>query len=164
MCECGAEVFIVKTQECKRCYQARWRAENLEKRRAQDRAAQARRYVPVLTYTAAVPPTTACSYEVAHQRVRNYRGKASQRVCVCGAQAEQWSYRNSSSYEQQGTREGKPGVFRWSTNITDYDALCRPCHEERDLGKVHKGFFLTASSVPPSAPHFLSLTGRQEAL
>ncbi|WP_457950417.1 hypothetical protein ACTAQI_07495 [Pseudarthrobacter sp. alpha12b] len=165
-------IRIQKTQECSRCYQARRRAENPEAFREKWRQAKAEAYVPAeLLITAAVPPTTACSYDAAHQRVKHYRGYASKHVCPCGAQAQEWSYRGGSSYEMQGAHtkrynSGKQGeVFStWSTNITDYDALCRPCHEERDLGKVHKGFFLTASSVPPSAPHFLSLTGCQEAL
>jgi hypothetical protein len=161
MCECGREVFILKTMECKRCYQARWREENLEKRRAQDRAAAAKRYTPApMVYTAAVPPTTPCSYEVAHQRVAYYRGSASTHVCTCGVQAEQWSYRNTSAYEIEGTRPNKSGTFKWSSNITDYDALCRRCHDIRD----GKSFSDVAFPSPGGAPQNPSPAGLGEAL
>jgi hypothetical protein len=40
----------------------------------------------------------------------------------------------------------------WSTNITDYDALCCECHEIRDS----KTFFETRSGVPGVPLHFLS--------
>ena len=89
--------------------------------------------------TAAVPTTAPCSYDAAHQRVRYWRGRPSQYLCVCGSQAEEWSYRNYSEYEMTGQRQklypnGTYGWInsRWSTHVKDYDALCVRCHEERD--------------------------------
>jgi len=95
------------------------------------------RYMPLIT--AAVPTTAPCSYDAAHQRVEYWRGRAVEHTCLCGEPAEEWSYRNFSTYEMTGQRRkrypnGSYGMInsRWSTNVTDYDALCKPCHEVRD--------------------------------
>lgn len=144
MCECGRKLY--SKGKCRRCY---------------ERA----RYQPLIT--AAVPTTKPCSYDAAHQRVEYWRGRACERVCPCGAQAEEWSYRNSSSYEMTGQRRkrypnGSYGWInsKWSTNITDYDALCRDCHELRDS----KSFSDVALPSPGGAPQNPSLINLQEAL
>lgn len=128
MCECGRKTYCKGM--CRSCYEKS-------------------RYQPLIT--AAVPPTTPCTYDAAHQRVYYYRGRARERVCPCGAQAEEWSYRGGSSYEMQGVRErryarGRIDVVHstWSTNITDYDALCHECHVIRDS----KPFSDAAQRVP----------------
>jgi hypothetical protein len=96
-----------------------------------------KRYMPLIT--AAVPTTAPCSYDAAHQRVEYWKGLAKDRLCPCGAQAEEWSYRNYSEYEMTGQRKklypnGTYGWInsKWSTHVKDYDALCKDCHEERD--------------------------------
>lgn len=165
MCECGGNVYIKKTQECKRCYYARYRAENWQRVRDCDN----KRYVPKpIVYTAAAPPTGPCSYDAAHQRVRYYRGRPTQHTCQCGAQATEWSYRNNdSAYEMSGPRrklyrsgEWETVTSTWSTHIKDYDALCHACHVFRDrwlprLTTVN-GFFEIASETPAAALQLLS--------
>lgn len=191
MCECGAAVFIVKTQECKKCYHARYRVENRERFRGYDRKA----YVPKpMVYTAAVPTTAPCTYDAAHQRIRYWRGLPSQHQCPCGAQAEEWAYRNNgSSYEMSGPRRKLYDSGRWetvtstwSTHIKDYDALCHECHVYRDRWEprlaqqeagiqlanvphverpqLEKSFFEPNFDTPAAAPQNPSLINPQEAL
>lgn len=163
MCECGSEVYIQKTQECRRCYMRRWNQENRDKRNAYDRARYERK---PMVYTAAVPLTTPCTYSGAHQRVYAYRGRASQHVCPCGMQAQEWSYRGGSSYQMSGPRRKRYDSGKWetvtstwSTNVTDYDPLCRECHEIRDS----KGFFELSTNTPAAAPQNPSLIADQRS-
>lgn len=121
-CECGAEVFIKKTQECRRCYNRRYARE---------------RYVvaPInMGLYPAMPPTNPCSYSQAHHRLARWRGRARYHTCQCGAPAESWSYRGDSQHEQEGlVPDGDKQKFvRWSPWIMDYDPLCLVCHMERD--------------------------------
>lgn len=131
--DCGREVFIKSTQECRKCYKARYTVENRERRNTADRAKYAR------LVTVAGPTTAPCSYDAAHQRVEYWRGRACEYVCPCGVQAEEWSYRNFSEYEMTGQRRKKyPNgnygwiTSTWSTHVKDYDPLCCNCHEVRD--------------------------------
>lgn len=131
--DCGREVAIKKTQECRKCYKARYTVENRERRNADDRA----KYQPLITV--AGPTTAPCSYDAAHQRVEYWRGLAKSHTCFCGKPAEEWSYRNYSEYEITGTRKklypsGTYGPIssKWSTHVKDYDALCVGCHQIRD--------------------------------
>lgn len=79
--------------------------------------------------------STPCSYEAAHRRIRRARGAASEWRCIrCGAQAEQWSYREGSPREIAGARvvrrHGGAIVsnVRWSPDPADYDPLCAADH------------------------------------
>jgi hypothetical protein len=150
-CACGTKAVIKSTLECNRCYRKR-----------------NRHGLPApLVATATAPPTTPCSYSVAHQRVAMYRGSASTHTCTCGVPAEQWAYKNHSEYEQTATvtkrySGGKTHVvqLRWSRHVKDYDALCIRCHVERDS----KPFFTEARKVPGVPSQFLSPETAQEAL
>jgi len=139
-CNCGStNIRILSTSECGKCYQARRRAEKPEVFRANWRKAAKESYVPAeKPQTAAVAPTTECTYDAAHLRVKRFRGKASSHSCTCGEQAQEWSYRGGSDYEQTGVRlrwtrgEKKELNSVWSRYIMDYDALCIKCHDLRD--------------------------------
>jgi hypothetical protein len=151
MCACGSKTY--SKGMCRRCYErARYSA------------------TATLIYTAAVPSTEPCTYDAAHQRVYYWRGRARTHTCPCGKQAEEWSYRGNSTYEMTGTRERKYARGRidvvhskWSTNPCDYDALCRDCHELRDVHGVDV-FSRRAPEVPGVPLQNLSPETAQEAL
>ena len=62
-------------------------------------------------------------YRAAHRAVVSARGKASQYLCPCGAQALDWSY--------QGSDKGS-GMSPFSTDVTLYEPRCRKCHIRED--------------------------------
>lgn len=70
------------------------------------------------------------AYTVAHNRVRNVKGKASQHLCSCGQQAKDWAMNNDSL----NVKESKH--YKWSTNVDDYKPMCRSCHKRYDLKEV----------------------------
>ncbi|WP_404311310.1 hypothetical protein LG314_07960 [Agrococcus terreus] len=128
-CACGAEVYIKKTGECRRCYFQRYHREHPKPLK------------PKVIGCAIPHPARmkAPSYENAHQRVYYWRGRASAHQCQCGKQAAEWSYRNGSRWERTHERikPNKDGTIRtvlarYSTNVMDYDALCKDCHLARD--------------------------------
>jgi len=140
-CACGAtKIRCAKTNECSPCYQARRRAENLDEARRKDREGARARYVPAEKRQGPrVAPTEACSYTAAHKRVARHRGFASEHECVgCGEQAQEWSYRGGSDFEQTGPsprrKNGKTIYVNstWSGYIMDYDPRCVPCHKDYD--------------------------------
>lgn len=162
-CKCGDTVDILKSSECRRCYGRRHREENRAQYNARKNAYARRTYVPVpIFYTVTMPPTTPCTSKAALRRVLNYRGKATERVCPCGAQAETWSYRGGSEYEQTGpSYKGSQTTTTWSSHIKDYSALCRACSEAGNSGGS-KGFSDAGSRVPGVPLRFLSPAGGTE--
>jgi hypothetical protein len=65
------------------------------------------------------------TYNAVHRRLRKYRGKATEHLCGCGAQAQAWAY--------VGVRDGdRP----YSTNLDDYKPMCWPCHVEYDRNQL----------------------------
>jgi hypothetical protein len=140
-CACGETVIrCKKTNECSPCYQARRRAANLDEIRRKEREAKRAAYVPAeKPQEPRTAPNTECSYTAAHKRVARHRGFASEHLCVgCGKQAEEWSYRGGSGFEQTGLRpQRKNGqtIYLnsvWSSYIGDYDPRCIECHKEYD--------------------------------
>lgn len=66
-------------------------------------------------------------YMRVHMRLRRTFGPAKTRTCPCGAQAREWAY-ISSPNEQIDPANG----LRYSDDLSDYKALCKPCHERFD--------------------------------
>jgi len=100
-------------------------------------------------------PPRPISYKAAHARVRAERGPASALTCgECGDRAAEWSYSGFSPDEQVGwvtasTPDGVEETLRlWSPVPSDYEALCRRCHWERD----ESGALWTAPPAPKPAP------------
>jgi hypothetical protein len=78
------------------------------------------------------------NYKAVHQRL----GRASDHKCVCGRQAQEWSYRGDDPNEltQQGRYGSKELLLRYSLDARHYDALCKPCHISRDRrGAIQRG-------------------------
>lgn len=106
-----------------------------------DRAAymrewRAKRRGPV---TEPAPTETPCGYRHAHGKVTRWRGRAVEQTCPCGQPAEQWAYLGDSDLEQTGWVEyinARGTTVRsfvaWSPRVTDYQAMCIPCHREFD--------------------------------
>jgi len=69
----------------------------------------------------------AVGYRGLHMRIVKARGKASEHVCSCGVQAQQWAYDHSDP-EPKLSRLGSP----YSLDVRRYDPLCRSCHGKRD--------------------------------
>lgn len=140
-CACGAtKIRCAKTNECSPCYQARRRAENLDEARRKDREGARARYVPAeRSQEPRTAPNESCSYTAAHKRVARWRGFAKEHDCVdCGKQAQEWSYRGGSSFEQSGPsprRKNGKTVYvnsKWSGYIWDYEPRCVDCHKTYD--------------------------------
>jgi hypothetical protein len=71
------------------------------------------------------------TYSGMHQRLRTFRGSASNHVCVdCGGRASQWSYDRRDPNEKQS----EFGPF--SASLGHYVARCVPCHKAFDLAAV----------------------------
>jgi hypothetical protein len=62
-------------------------------------------------------------YRAAHERVRRAFGAAEEHTCLCGKQAQDWSY---------------DGLTGYSLDINEYTALCTSCHCKRD--RTHRNF------------------------
>ena len=78
-------------------------------------------------------------YRLAHRRIQQARGKASDYECVdCGSPAEDWAYNHSGIGEREGYGHGR-GVntlMRYSVDAYQYEAMCKPCHKKFDLATV----------------------------
>ena len=84
----------------------------------------------------AVPGHENPSYNTMHKRVKYARGAASEHDCVdCGDQAYHWSYNHSGEMELEEAPKGKY-LFRYGTDVMDYEARCVPCHKKFDLATV----------------------------
>lgn len=71
------------------------------------------------------------SYNAVHLRLGKVNGKASERECAdCGAPATEWAYNRSGVDEVAAIRGGYRVTY--STDITQYDPCCGPCHYRRD--------------------------------
>ena len=70
-------------------------------------------------------------YGTAHERVRDQRGKASDRLCCsCGQQAQHWAYDHGDPDE----RSSQWGPY--SLDLDHYQAMCVPCHKQFDLARL----------------------------
>lgn len=71
-------------------------------------------------------PDHLLNYEDVHYRLWVDRGRASQFSCHCGEQAEQWAYQHAGKtrYDERGRA--------YSTDLNDYLAMCRSCHNKLD--------------------------------
>ena len=68
--------------------------------------------------------TTTPRYHTVHQRIYRARGPASAQTCSCGSQARHWAY--------VGPREA--GDYApYSSDLSQYQAMCVPCHKAFDL-------------------------------
>jgi hypothetical protein len=72
------------------------------------------------------------TYIAVHARLRKMRGKASEYQCPCGRQAQDWSYNNDDPNELISLSKHSFGM-RYSTDLDRYEALCKPCHKQKDL-------------------------------
>ena len=141
LCLCGNEVWNKKHGKCRRCYYREYMKTWTPP------------YPPewkptALTMRPAGPrhPATPCSYQVAHNNVAQWRGKASTHTCRCGQPATEWAYRKGDTWEQTGEWHGY--TVSYSLNIWAYDPLCYRCHKVRDHGEQ------------PTYPHRRSPTHR----
>ena len=77
----------------------------------------------------------ACTYNAAHDRVKNSRGTAKTHACIdCGTTAAHWSYRHDDPDEQHELI-GRSRVA-YSPNPEHYDPRCVPCHKRFDLHRL----------------------------
>lgn len=70
------------------------------------------------------------TYKAVHIRLRTNRGRASRHTCSeCDRQALDWSYTHDCPNEQQSER----GPY--STDLSRYQPMCRPCHKKLDQNR-----------------------------
>lgn len=68
------------------------------------------------------------TYNAIHFRLRKERGKPSQYQCLkCGDPAKQWAY----FHNRDKSLSSEYGVY--STELSDYEAMCVPCHKRMDI-------------------------------
>lgn len=81
----------------------------------------------------------APSYSLAHQRVRLFRGRASEHLCFggCGNQGKQWAYDHTDDNEHSVQGSSKNLIF-YSMDISKYHPMCVRCHKNFDLGHIKK--------------------------
>jgi hypothetical protein len=126
-CECGADVFIKKTGQCRNCYNREYyrrNAERIDRKRILRKEEGAQCLIDV-------------GYEGAHARLRESRGQARDYQCVwCNRPALDWALKRGGVREVTGTRTHSSGVIvaTWSTNPLDYQPMCRSCHRRMDTG------------------------------
>lgn len=78
--------------------------------------------------------TEVPSYETAHKRVRQVRGKAGDYPCVdCGERAHHWSYDHADP-ERLVQQRGK-FIVAYSANPEHYEPRCHSCHVTFDQGR-----------------------------
>jgi hypothetical protein len=76
------------------------------------------------------------AYTTVHSRLKSERGAASAQDCVeCGSQAEDWAYTYGCDNEM------KSDFGPYSTDMDQYQPMCRPCHKKFD-------FVMEAGRVP----------------
>ncbi|WP_200215402.1 hypothetical protein [Micromonospora coerulea] len=71
------------------------------------------------------------TYDGAHNRVKGQRGSASDYLCRCGKQAEQWAY-SHADFRQRADSEGRETGRPHSANPDHYLPMCRSCHSRFD--------------------------------
>ena len=68
------------------------------------------------------------SYRALHTRIGNARGSAAEQICVdCGEQASDWAYTYGCPNEKQSA------FGPYTTDMSRYQPMCRPCHKLFDL-------------------------------
>lgn len=136
---CGERpVRYVRTDECPRCYNRRYVAENRDRVRDYMNGWQRKQRARSADRTDEMPEfdlEAPISYSTAHTRVAYWRGRASTHVCECGNKAREWAYRGGSPHEQSGLvpsfKRGRV-VVGWSPDPMDYAPMCRSCHVTYD--------------------------------
>lgn len=71
-------------------------------------------------------------YRGAHHRVARARGRASDHLCSCGAQARDWAYDGQDPAELSELRARQVSPSPYSLDPAHYVPLCGPCHYEVD--------------------------------
>lgn len=75
------------------------------------------------------------SYQATHARLRNTRGRASDRACVgCDRPATEWAYDLSDPIHEKRSAEG----LAYSTDLSRYQPMCRSCHRFHDTTAAGK--------------------------
>ena len=73
------------------------------------------------------------SYSGVHNRIKKFFGPAKEQMCACGEPAMEWAYIGGSPFERVGDNGGY--AHKFSPRTTDYVAMCKPCHEQKDKGR-----------------------------
>lgn len=77
---------------------------------------------------------TAATYAGIHQRLKAWRGKASEYECVdCASRAAQWSYTHGGGDSERASEFGP-----YSVSIRDYVPRCVKCHKAHDLELIKR--------------------------
>lgn len=122
-CECGIEKVVARntltsgdTKSCG-CLRREWGVQSMrQNRRNRDEHVE------------------RPSYQALHDRLRRYRGRASEHRCVeCGGQAQDWAYDHSDP-EAVVTKVGKKRIA-YSTDLSRYQPMCRRCHIQFDAAQ-----------------------------
>lgn len=75
----------------------------------------------------------AIGYAAAHKRVIKDRGLASKLQCaLCSSRADNWSYKHNS-HKERVQLVGYGAGFRYSPDPSDYQPLCKACHNTHDV-------------------------------
>jgi hypothetical protein len=69
-------------------------------------------------------------YSAVHWRLRQYRGRARDQTCQCGAAANTWAYDHQDPHEKTAV-EGP-----YSTDLARYTAMCWTCHNLFDRART----------------------------
>lgn len=90
------------------------------------------------------------NYQVIHKKVKALHGLASGYACVdCGDPARQWSLCAEPIGEIKIGLTGSNYAARYSTEVSDYEPRCTPCHRKMDSkrGEQHHVAKLTNAQV-----------------
>lgn len=74
----------------------------------------------------------ALSYDTLHERLRRFRGPATEHACVsCGDHAHHWAYQHTDP-NPLISRKGLSRGCEYSEDLSCYEAMCRRCHKRLD--------------------------------
>jgi NAD-dependent SIR2 family protein deacetylase len=129
---------------CTRLIRKAWRKTNPEKARQRDATSQAKHRAGGRDPNKPWPEE--CSYNAAHKRPVAIHGPAKNYpCCVCGNQAEEWSYNYQDPNERyekiSDNRNNAVRNLAYSGDPSFYQPMCHPCHTSFDKkhGKATSG-------------------------
>jgi len=98
------------------------------------------------------------TYAGVHSRLRKFRGRASDQVCVsCGTTAQHWAYDHTDPHPKIDER-GLP----FSPDVNRYQPMCQPCHRRMDADRTRThGCSVDGCSSPHKARGMCNLHYRR---
>ena len=92
------------------------------------------------------------SYNTAHRRVAEAKGRAALHICVeCGGQAQEWAYDHADPNVRIASGNPRIEGMLYSLNPDHYQPMCKSCHQS-SLPLCHLCFTskITGKPIPPA--------------